>query len=312
MSTELSVSGGPRSMTSLHSSDPTLLNLPSNLTCTHRTFRLPLTRTAAAAALALTLAAPALRAADTPIPPASSTPVEGAIGLLAIHGPEFMGSQRSGSKLLPGFFLRYGRFSITNASGFVTRRDDDVVRGLGIELSNQPNLRVTLGLRYDTGRSESSSDDLRGLGDVKNTVRARLSAQYALDRHWKLGGAWSVDAFGRGGGNLGELTLRHERNLSPQTHAFAGAALVLAGDRYMQTYFGVTPDQAARSGYRVYTPGAGLRDASLFAGVRHDLARDWVMLGGLSTTRLLGPAADSPLTRRQTSFAINGGIAWRF
>ena len=37
-------------------------------------------------------------------------------------------------------------WSITNASGFVTRRSDDVVRGLGTAFANDKRLRVKLAL----------------------------------------------------------------------------------------------------------------------------------------------------------------------
>ena len=55
-------------------------------------------------------------------------------------------SSQQVAKIRPALFLRYGRFTITNASGFVTRRSDDVVRGLGIAFANDERLRVNLAL----------------------------------------------------------------------------------------------------------------------------------------------------------------------
>jgi MipA family protein len=244
--------------------------------------------------------------------PAQATDWEGAIGPLLSNGPAFAGASERKTSVLPGFYLRYGAFSLTNASGFIARNNEEVVRGLGLDLSPRPDLKLSLGLRFDGGRSETTSGELQGLGSIKATVRARLAARWLVDPHWRAGGAVSVDALGRGGGYLGELSLLREQRWSPSTTWLAGVAATWGGDRYMQTYFGITPAQATRSGLALYTPAAGMRDARLFANLRSELTPRWVLLAGVSATRLLGPAADSPLTQRPGSVAVNGGLAWSF
>jgi outer membrane scaffolding protein for murein synthesis (MipA/OmpV family) len=171
---------------------------------------------------------------------------------------------------------------------------------------------LTLGLRFDAGRRESTSGELAGLGSVKSTVRARLAGRYRFDDHWQLNGAWSADAFGRGGGHYGEFSLERHQRWSPDTTWVAGAGFSAAGDRYLQSWFGVTPEQSARSGYAVYEPAAGLRDASVYANLRSQVAPRWVLLAGASATRLLGSAADSPLVRQRSTWSLNGGLAWNF
>ena len=237
---------------------------------------------------------------------------EGAIGLNLGYRPEYSGAAQHAVKAAPGFFLRWGRFTITNSSGFVTRRSDDVVRGLGLDLIRDDRLRLNLALRYDAGRSETTSADLAGTGDIKPTVRARASASYRLDGPWRLGASWSVDAFGRGGGSSGDVSVGWDHALGAQTTLGAGLSLGFAADRYMQTYYGINEAQALRTGYPVYTPKAGLRDLSVYANARHDLGEDWIVLGGASVTRLLGPAADSPLTTRRSNWGLNVGLARRF
>ena len=247
-----------------------------------------------------------------PPAPAANTVWEGAIGLSSSYRPEYSGASRQVFKVTPALFLRYGRFTITNASGFVTRRADDVVRGLGLDMVRSETYRVNLALRFDAGRSESSSADLAGLGDIKPTVRTRLAASWKLEGPWRLGASWSVDALGRGGGNFGDLSVGWEQRLSPDTVFTLGSGLSLAGDRYMQTYYGISAEQAARTSYPVYTPSAGLRDAALFANWRHDLGEDWILLAGAGANRLLGPAADSPLTRSKSTWGLSAGFARRF
>ena len=237
---------------------------------------------------------------------------EGAVGGIVGYRPEYPGAARMVSKVTPALFLRYGRFSITNASGFVTRRADDVTRGLGVELVQSSQLRVNLALRVDRGRSESTSQDLAGLGDIKPTVRARVAASWQIGGPWSLAASWNVDALGRGGGNYGDVGLGWTQRLSPSTTMGAGASLSLAGDRYMQTVYGVSAAQAQRTTYPVYEPGSGLRDLAVVLYGRHDLSRDWVLIGGVGASRLLGPAAASPLSKSVGGWSSNIGLARRF
>ena len=237
---------------------------------------------------------------------------EGAIGLNLGYRPEYSGAAQHAVKAAPGFFLRWGRFTITNSSGFVTRRSDDVVRGLGLDLIRDDRLRLNLALRYDAGRSETTSADLAGTGDIKPTVRARASASYRLDGPWRLGASWSVDAFGRGGGSSGDVSVGWDHALGAQTTLGAGLSLGFAADRYMQTYYGISAQQSDRSGYPVFEAGNGLRDLSLSLGSRTNLGERWILLAGASASRLLGPAAASPLTRDPWGWGVSAGLAWRF
>jgi MipA family protein len=223
------------------------------------------------AALLLLMSCSAARAQEGPgLKAALEEPVrnpwEGAIGLNTRWQPEYSGAGQQVLKLTPVFFLRYGRFTVTNASGFVTRRETDVARGLGLDLVQDSRLRVNLALRYDAGRSEGSSDALKGLGDIKPTVRARASASYRLDGPWRLGASWSADAFGRGGGNFGDFSVGWDQPVADATRLSLGLSLAAAQDRYMQTYYGITPEQSASTGYPVYEPSSGLRDVTLGAG----------------------------------------------
>lgn len=250
---------------------------------------------------------------ETPLDmPPSASRWEGAVGLITSYRPEYSGSSVRVTKLTPGVFVRYGRFTITNASGFATRNADDVVRGLGVDIIQHDRLRANLALRFDAGRSESSSASFTGLGNVKPTVRARLNLGWRFDGPWRVGAAWSADALGRGGGNFGDISGGWEHRLGASTVITAGLALSAAGDRYMQTFYGISAEQAARTSYPVYEPKAGLRDLAATSGFRTNLAGDWILLGGAGATHLLGPAARSPLTSNRNGWGINLGLARRF
>lgn len=238
--------------------------------------------------------------------------VEGALTLIVQRGPDYLGARDDGQSLRPGFFVRWGRLSISSGGSWAALRQDDDVRGLGLDLTRSDTLRISLGLRVDSGRDESTSPALAGMGDVKRTIRARIGGTWKFRPNWRLGAGWTVDAFGRGGGNLLETKLEHDWRISPRLELTTGTALSVGGPRYMQTYFGVTAEQSARTGYPVYEPGTSLRDVQLYTTLRAELAQDWVGLVGVGYNRALGRAADSPLTRRPGAFTLTGGLGWRF
>ena len=250
--------------------------------------------------------------AEVPLSEQRASPWEGALGLTTSYRPEYEGASRHIVKVSPALFIRYGRFTVTNASGFVTRRADDVVRGLGADLIRSDQLRVNASLRFDAGRNEDTSKVLKGLGNIKSTVRVRVSASWRLDGPWRAGASWSVDVLGRGGGALGDVSGGWEQRIGPDTTLMLGTGVSMAAGRYMQSYYGVNAEQAARTAYPVYTPGSGLRDAAAYVNLRHDFGSEWTMLTGANTTRLLGPAAASPLTGRKTGWGLSLGLARRF
>ena len=276
------------------------------------------------AALLLVLCAGGLAAqeapsgADPPLPPAGqpspppATKWEGALGVSMSVSQEYQGAARTKISARPAFFIRHGRFVVSSGGGFVTRRRDDVFRGLGVDVVQHDRLRMNVSLRLDHGRRSSSSDALAGIEDVRRTIRARSSATWQLDHGWKLAAGWNFDLLGRGGGHIIDLGIGHDRRLSPRTTWSVGSGLVWADRRNTQSYYGVTPEESQASGYAVYMPGSGLRGVSLSTGWRMEINPDWTAYWGGSIGKLLGPATDSPFTDAARSWSLNGGIARRF
>lgn len=266
-------------------------------------------RRAAALALTACLAAGTAGAADADTAPGW----EGAVGLLGQYGPSYQGAAGQKLSLRPGLYLRRGRFSVTTTGGFVTRQNnDEVQRGVSAELVSRDDLRVSLSARLDGGRSEGQDPMLQGLGDVRATVRARLSLVVPFGTGWRVTAGLSPDLLGRGGGTLADLGLSHEWRLSPMLRASAGIGLGAGDRRYMRSYFGVDAAQASRSGHPVYEPSGGLRDIGVGLNLRADLGPHWIGFVTLGASQLLGPTLDSPLTRRNDLWSVGGGLAWRF
>jgi outer membrane scaffolding protein for murein synthesis (MipA/OmpV family) len=208
--------------------------------------------------------------------------------------------------------VRYGRFTLTGAGGFTTRRNDSVERGLDAELVRRDGLRVNLALRFDPGRRESQSNELTGMGDIDATLRARLGVRWEPVPRWQLSLGTSVDALGRGGGFVVDGGVARSFPLDARQRITLGAGLSAAGSRYLQTWYGVDERQAADSGYPAFRPRAGLRDVHASASWRIEYNPQWAAFTSISAGRLLGAAADSPLTRQRSNVSLSAGIVRRF
>ncbi|MBI3155669.1 MAG: MipA/OmpV family protein [Burkholderiales bacterium] len=238
---------------------------------------------------------------------------EGAIGLVANWGPEYAGAGRQAFKLVPAGFVRYGRVSISAAGGFGSaRRSDDVDRGVAAALMDRETLRVSLGLRADSGRRESSSDRLAGMGDIDPTLRAQLTVNWRPERHWSLTTGISVDALSQGNGWWLQLGASRNFPLTRDTALAAGASVRWVGQTYAQRWYGVTPAQSQASGYPAYAPGDGLADLTLGLRLRTDFGPRWSGFLAASASRLLGPAARGPLAERESNWGLGSGLVWRF
>jgi MipA family protein len=258
--------------------------------------------------------AAAAEQAEPPAPPPRRR-LAATVGLVASVGPEFAGSSRIGANVLPGFGLRWGRVSLASRSAFAVRGGDPGAQGgLRVELVRSERWRSSLGLRWDSGREESDSADLRGLGDIRGTLRARVSLGYRFGGGWRAGLAITSDVLGRGGGWQGEVNAGRDWRLSPATTVGGGVALGFAGAQWQQAWFGITPEQSLRSGYTVYTPGTGLRDVGLSLGGRTEFGEQarWAVFYGGSVSRLVGVAARSPLVREPNGWGLNAGVVRRF
>ncbi|MEO7383477.1 MAG: MipA/OmpV family protein [Novosphingobium sp.] len=104
--------------------------------------------------------------------------------------------------------------------------------------------------------------------------------------------------------------------------AVLGATLTadVVGGRYARYYFGVGPTSSALSGLPFYTPGAGVKSASLSLygaiSLRGDLQKRGLILGALvNYERLLGSFAGSPIVSARGSpnqIASTMAVAYHF
>jgi outer membrane protein len=180
--------------------------------------------------------------------------------------------------------------------------------GIGYSFIHTPATQLGVRLIPRFGRDQDDSPALAGMGDIDPGVEA--SAYWTQ----RLAPGWTVGLNLRGG-NLGaefDAGVRRDFQLGPATRMSATAFLTAADGRSQRSAFGVDAGQSVASGYPVYSPSSGLRNAQFALTFNHFFARRWVAVGGVGVGRILGDAADSPIVREPTTLTGFAAIGYQF
>ena len=74
-----------------------------------------------------------------------------------------------------------------------------------------------------------------------------------------------------------------------------GVHLTWADDDYMDTYFGVSGKDSARSGFSKYSASSGFKDYGIGLTGTYKFNQSWGLLGNVGYSRMINDAEDSPL-----------------
>jgi outer membrane protein len=212
--------------------------------------------------------------------------LDAAVGAGALMLPEYEGATKL--RLLP-----LPAISVTWRNTVFLNIDD----GLGVYAVNNDRFTLGGGVTYGIGRSEDRGPRLRGMGDIRDAARPRVFGRvYAGPAY--VGASISRD-LGGSDGLLGDLAVGLSTRLSSRLQLRFGASASFADGKYMRAFFGVSPEQAARSGLPAYAPNAGVKRADATAGLTFALSRHWSIGANAGIGRLLGDAARSPVVERK-------------
>ena len=238
------------------------------------------------------------------------------LGVGAAYKPDYSGSQTSSPRLLlwgsGGYRTKHwGRFVLD--SGSLTL--DPQLRWNFID-AKEYGLGLLLG--YRIGRSDSNpgwiasagSERLKGLGSVSAAMDGGFSG-YVVAFGVPLFAQVRVALTGDQGtiGVLGiYLPLEPNRDFT----LTVVPSVAWANGKQMQAFYGVTPAQSAASGFATYSAGAGWQNASLELEGNFKLFGSWHLVGGVAFQRLLGSAADSPLSQDKNQWSGLIGLSYKF
>ena len=183
---------------------------------------------------------------------------------------------------------------------------------LGVTLTpfEQNGFSVSGKVGYETGRDEDDADRLRGLGDIDfaATIGAKVAYEWkgleiyaAVDK--TIGGSESL---------LGTFGVEYSAPVTERFILGVEAKATVADDNHMESYFGVSPRQAARSGLPEYKAEAGLKRVDVSASATYMLSENWLVRGEAGVGFLTGDAADSPIVEKKTQPSASIFVGYKF
>lgn len=236
-----------------------------------------------------------------------------------LYAPKYEGSKNYELKALP--FAEV----VWKEALFISTID-----GLGVNLLSHEGFKAGIAVGYDFGRDEDDSkSELRGIGDIDGGVTGSAflsynlgfaSAKTEVKQYFAGSEGTTVDLGVKAfipvsllmGEGLPERAGASKAD-APRVPAISlGASTEWADKDYMQSYFGVSAAQAASSGKTAFNASSGFKSVSLETGL-HVPVTEHVMVSTMFTyKRLLGDAADSPLSNDDNQFSGAAFVTYEF
>lgn len=226
------------------------------------------------------------------------------VGAGVAAGSPYAGDDRT--KVMPLIVLDYSM-----ANGFFA----STMRGLGYGgQAGAFSYSAALGYRGERAdhqrkglRGLAGSDYLKGMGKVEGNASALLSLGYSPLPGVQLSVAGDIPLNHRENGATvqlgasGQVYSRKDGRGVPQDTVSLGLQTSWGEKKYLQTMYGVTAAQAARTAFRQYTPKGGFHEAQASVSWEHRIDASWGVNTVLGVERRLGDAAKSPIVQRKTA-----------
>lgn len=246
-------------------------------------------------------------ASDTPTTPAFNY----ALGAIVGSSPDYAGGDGRKNRLRPAWAIEYGRFRLSTSRGsaFMGHGLGPRESGASATLTQSDRFSLSAALRIDKGRDGSDAPILVGLPSVRSTLRARLSAGYAITDRWSVGAGVSQDILGRDGGAQLSASVGYTWPLTEQTKVTMGAGASFGDHTYLRGHFGVPA--GGTSPLPAFDPRAGLYSVDGGIEIMSAINRHWVVLAAARVSQLKGDARRSPLTVEPVGYSVSVGLAYR-
>ncbi|WP_084168956.1 MipA/OmpV family protein [Paraburkholderia acidipaludis] len=226
------------------------------------------------------------------------------LGVGSTFEPRYDGSDRYRMLAGPSIDIRYKDLLFASTG-----------EGIGVNVLQGPNWRVSVAAVYDLGRrAHDDPPELNGLGNINPAPEMKIAGEYVISKDFPLvlRAAFTRSLGGSNGwsGDFGAYMPLPGSN--DRFYWFAGPSVTVADATYMQSWFGVTPQQAVDSGYRPYSAGAGLKSAGFGITMVYFVNKHWFLSADGALRRLLGSAADSPVVQSKTNGVCDISINYQF
>ena len=226
------------------------------------------------------------------------------LGVGAAMRPTFEGSDRYTATPIPLLSVRW-RDMVSIGDG-----------GLSVYWHRK---RLGGGLTFDSGRKdhgsggvfESGDDRLKGLGTINASLGLRGFISYRLGpANFELSATKFTGS--QNDGVLASFGVSAPLPLTKRLILMPHIRASWASTDTMQTYFGVTPVQAAASMFPAFNAGSGLRDVRGGVNLIYRLNTHWFLATDTSVTQLLGDAAKSPISISNSNLMVTAMVGYHF
>jgi outer membrane scaffolding protein for murein synthesis (MipA/OmpV family) len=176
--------------------------------------------------------------------------------------------------------------------------------GLGYNFLRGDHYEFGVGLAYDLGRRASEDlANLHGMGDISPAPVGKLYGAVVLSRKFPLILRATARQFiGGANGAVADLGVYMPLPGSSKSFVmFAGPSITLATRHYLQTVYGVTPDQSMASGHPAYDiHDSGTDKAGVGFSATKFVTKHFLLNLDLAISQLRGSATRSPITEERT------------
>jgi outer membrane scaffolding protein for murein synthesis (MipA/OmpV family) len=187
--------------------------------------------------------------------------------------------------------------------------------GVGFNLFSFRHVSFGAAITYDLGRSpHADGEALTGLGTIHPAPEFKIFAVTTLAKSFPL--TIRVDArrqLGATNGYIGDVGAYLPMPGSSQTFAwFVGPTVTVADSRYMNAYFGISKAQARSTRYHLYHAEGGFKSAGLGVSADYFVTPNVILNMSGAFNRLLGSAAESPITQTKYEEVVSLSAIYKF
>lgn len=222
------------------------------------------------------------------------------IGAFSFIGPEYEGSNDYDVGGVPIIEIDW------KGSVFLSTRD-----GIGVNVWNDKMFTLSTSIGYVGGRDEDVSNDLDGLGDIDGGAAAIVKGQVRL-KGFDLTTRFSHQITEENTGYLVDFGLGYAFAAPSGWLIRPGLNASYASKQYTDKFFGVSAAQAANSGLDAFDADAGFKSVGAGVLAKYPLDSHWTVISQFKYDRLLGDAADSPVTQDKDQFLVGLGVTHTF
>jgi outer membrane scaffolding protein for murein synthesis (MipA/OmpV family) len=188
--------------------------------------------------------------------------------------------------------------------------------GFGYNFLRGDHYEFGAGLAYDLGRKvREDLTNLHGMGDISPAPVGKLYGAVVLSRKFPLILRATARQFiGGANGAVADLGVYMPLPGSSKTFVmFAGPSITLATRHYLQTVFGVTPDQSLASGHPAYDiHDSGTDKAGVGFSATKFVTTHFLVNLDLAISQLRGSPSRSPITEERTQRVLALSFAYQW